>query len=87
MRGWTAKGKCTMGWFYGFKLHIVINDRGEIQWTLTLGNMDNREPLKDKAFTQRFFGKFFADRGYISQELFEEFLLMTSTLSQSSRRT
>ena len=52
MKGWAAKGKSTMGWFYGFKLHIVINDRGEI-------------------FTHRLFGKLFADRGYISQELFE----------------
>ncbi len=61
-----------MGWFYGFKLHIVINDRAEImQWTLTPGNVDDREPLKDREFTKKFFGKIFADRGYISQELFE----------------
>lgn len=72
MRGWAAKGKCTMGWFYGFKLHLVINDRGEIiQWKLTPGNVDDREPLKDKRFTERLFGKLFADRGYISQNLFE----------------
>ena len=72
MRGWAAKGKCTMGWFYGFKLHLVINDKGEIiQWKLTPGNVDDREPLKDKRFTQRLFGKLFADRGYISQNLFE----------------
>jgi ISPg3, transposase len=52
MRGWAAKGKCTMGWFYGFKLHLVINDKGEIiQWKLTPGNVDDREPLKDKRFT------------------------------------
>ena len=30
MKGWATKGKCTMGWFYGFKLHLVVNDRGEI---------------------------------------------------------
>ena len=72
MSGWVAKGKCTMGWFYGFKLHIVINDRGEIiQWALTPRNADDREPLKNKDFTQRLFGKIFADRGYISLELFE----------------
>ena len=72
MKGWAAKGKSTMGWFYGFKLHIVINDRGEIiQWMLTPGNTDDREPLKDKDFTRRLFGKIFADRGYISRELFE----------------
>ena len=48
MKGWVPNDKCTMGWFYGFKLHIVINDRGEIiQWTLTPGNVDDREPLKD----------------------------------------
>ena len=68
MKGWAAKGKCTMGWFYGFKLHIVINDLGEIiQWMLTPGNVDDREPLKDKKFKQRLFGKIFADRGYITR--------------------
>lgn len=72
MRGWAANGKRTMGWFYGFKLHIVIYERDEIiQWTLTQGNTNDREPLKDKDFTQRLFGKIFTDRGDISQELFE----------------
>ena len=72
MKGWAAKGKCTMGWFYGFKLHLVINEKGEIiQWMLTPGNTDDREPLKDRDFTQKLFGKIFADRGYISQDLFE----------------
>ena len=72
MKGFAAKGKCTMGWFYGFKLHLVINDKGEIiKWLLTAGNVDDREPLKSKRFTERLFGKLFADRGYISQDLFE----------------
>lgn len=72
MQGWAQKGKCTMGWFYGFKLHLVINDKGEIiQWQLTPGNCDDREPLKNRKFTERLFGKLFADRGYISQDLFE----------------
>ena len=72
MAGWAQKGKCTMGWFYGFKLHLVINDKGEIiQWQLTPGNCDDREPLKNRKFTERLFGKLFADRGYISQDLFE----------------
>ena len=64
MKGWAQKGKCTMGWFYGFKLHLVINDKGEIiQWQLTPGNCDDREPLKNRKFTERLFGKLFADRG------------------------
>ena len=72
MRGLAALGKCTMGWFYGFKLHLVINDKGEImQWRLTPGNVDDRSPLKDSDFTDKLFGKLFADRGYISQDLFE----------------
>ena len=72
MRGLAAKGKCTMGWFYGFKLHLVINDKAEIiQWMLTPGNVDDRDPLKNKEFTDKLFGKLFADRGYISQSLFE----------------
>lgn len=42
-----------MGWFYRFKLHIVINEHGEImQWTLTPENVDDREPQKDKEFTK-----------------------------------
>lgn len=76
MKGWAAKGKCTMGWFYGFKLHLVINDKGEIiQWQLTPGNTDDREPLKDKCFTEKLFGKLFADRGYISHTLFEKLFI------------
>ena len=53
-------------------LHLVINDRGEIiQWMLTPGNVDDRDPLRNRQFTERLFGKLFADRGYISQDLFE----------------
>lgn len=49
-----------MEWFYDFKLHIVINDCGKIiQWTLTPGNMDDMDPLKDKDFTNKLFGKIF----------------------------
>ena len=49
-----------------------LTTRGEIiQWQLTPGNVDDREPLKNRAFTERLFGKLFADRGYISQNLFE----------------
>ena len=76
MKGFAAKGKCTMGWFYGFKLHLVINDKGEIiQWMLTPGNVDDREPLKNEKFTKRLFGKLFAGRGYISQSLFEQLFI------------
>lgn len=72
MKGWAAREKCTMGWFYGFKPHLVINDKGEIiQWRLTPGNTDDRDQLKDSRFTEKLFGKILADRGYISHTLFE----------------
>ncbi|GHU08847.1 hypothetical protein FACS189431_5830 [Alphaproteobacteria bacterium] len=62
-----------MGWFFGFKLHLVINDKGEIfDFLITQANVDDREPLKNKRFHDKLFGKIFADRGYVSQDLFEK---------------
>lgn len=72
-KGKAAKGRGTMGWFFGFKLHIIINERGEIiDFLITQGNIDDRQPLKDKTFHDKVFGKIFADRGYIGQDLFEQ---------------
>ncbi|MDP6737149.1 MAG: IS982 family transposase [Nitrospinaceae bacterium] len=63
------RGKNSMGWFYGFKLHLVVNDQGEIlAFHLTPGNVDDREPVAKMA--KKLFGKLFGDKGYISQELF-----------------
>ena len=65
-------GKSTMGWFHGFKLHIVINDKGEIlNFTITQANVDDRAPLKKKRFLDKIFGKLFADKGYIGKELMQ----------------
>ncbi len=61
-----------MGWFHGFKLHLVINDKGEIlNFMISAGNMDDRTPLKQESFLKEIFGKLFGDKGYISQQLFE----------------
>lgn len=60
-----------MGWFYGFKLHFVINDRGNLlAFRLTPGNVDDRAPVPGLA--EGLWGKLFGDRGYIGQELFEQ---------------
>lgn len=70
--GIATKGKSTMGWFFGFKLHLIINDRGEIlSFVITRGNVDDREPLEMESFVKNVFGKLYADRGYISQRLVE----------------
>jgi len=75
-KGFAEKGQCSIGWFYGFKLHIVINDKGEIiDFLFTQGNVDDREPLKNKNFHDKLFGKLFGDKGYISQTLFEEMFI------------
>lgn len=72
LRHWAQIGKSTMGWFYGFKLHIIINDRGEIlNFLLTHGAVDDRAPLRRDSFINGLYGKLVADRGYISQDLFE----------------
>ena len=71
-KGIAARGKSTIGYFFGFKLHIVVNDKGEIlNFVITPGNVDDREPLKDPNFLKNIFGKLFADKGYISKELFK----------------
>uniref|UniRef100_UPI00404A9CF9 IS982 family transposase n=1 Tax=Fulvivirga sp. TaxID=1931237 RepID=UPI00404A9CF9 len=63
-------GKSTMGYFFGFKLHIVINDKGEIlNFVITPANTDDREPLKKPSFLKNLKGKLYADKGYINQEI------------------
>jgi hypothetical protein len=70
-KGIAKKGKTTTGWFYGLKLHLVVNHRGEIlTWMLSPGNVDDRNPVP--ALAKGLFGKLFGDRGYISKKLFEQ---------------
>ena len=64
------KSKTTIGWFFGFKIHLVINDMGEIMaFKLTSGNVDDRVPVPGLATGLT--GKLFGDKGYIKQELFD----------------
>jgi hypothetical protein len=65
------KGKSTTGWFFGMKLHLLINHRSEIvSWMLTPGNTDDRTPVPE--LLKGIFGKVYGDRGYISKNLFED---------------
>ena len=71
--GLAERGKTSTGWFFGFKLHLIFNDRGELlNLMLTPGNVDDRKPVPKMA--RQLFGKLFADKGYISQKLFDELL-------------
>ncbi len=70
--GLAKRGHCSIGWFYGFKLHLITADTGEIiDFMLTPGNVDDRKPLKIERFIKKLFGKLFGDKGYISKELFK----------------
>lgn len=80
------RGKTSMGWFYGFKLHAIINSKGElIRLKLTPGNVDDRKPMPD--LCQGLFGQLFADKGYIAQWLAEALaahgLQLITTLKQT----
>ena len=71
--GVAKRGKSSTGWFYGFKLHIAINDRGEIlSFCITAGNVDDRDWKVLDLLTREMFGKLFADKGYISPKLFDK---------------
>lgn len=71
--GIAKTGKTSVGWFYGFKLHLTINDEGEIlSFCITAGNVDDRDEKVISHLTKELFGKLFGDRGYISQKLFDK---------------
>lgn len=74
-----------MGWFYGFKLHLIINDIGELLAVeLTPGNIDDRKLVRQ--LTEGVFGKLFGDKGYISQELVDELFAEAIQLVTSIRK-
>ena len=66
-----TRGKSSMGWFYSFKLHLIVNDQGEfLAVQLTPGNTDDRKPVPQ--MTKKLWGKLVGDRGHLSQVLFEQ---------------
>lgn len=70
-KGIAEIGKTTKGWFYGFKLHLICNHKGELHSCyITPGNTDDRSPVPE--MTRDLLGKLFGDKGYISKKLFDE---------------
>ena len=71
-KGIAQRGKCSMGWFFGFKLHLICNEKGELlSFMITPGDVDDRKPLDHKAFVEFLYGKLVGDKGYIGKELFQ----------------
>ena len=63
-----GRGKSSTGWFYGFKLHLVMDDCGNIiSFSIAPGNTDDRVPVP--TLLKQVTGKVFGDRGYISKKL------------------
>lgn len=68
-KGIAKYSKSTMGYFYGFKLHLIINEKGEfIAFQITKGNVDDRAPVHH--LIKDLLGTVYADKGYIKQNLF-----------------
>jgi len=73
-----ARGKTSVDWFYGFKLHLVVSECGELlEITITPGNTDDRKPVVD--LLSGLSGKVFADRGYVSAKLAKHLLETVTT--------
>jgi DDE family transposase len=71
--GLAERGKTSIGWFFGFQLHLIFNDQGELlNLRLTPGNVDDRKPVPK--MVRKLFGKLVGDKGYLSKKLFAELL-------------
>lgn len=69
-KGIAEVGKSSLGWFLGFKLHLIINDKGEIlSFYLTKGNTDDRNAKTITNLNKEILGKVFGDKGYLSKAL------------------
>ena len=82
-------GKGTMGWTFGFKLHLIINQFGEIvSLKLTTANVDDRKPVRKLA--ENIFGKLYADKGYIGKELagdlFDKGVELITTIKKNMKK-
>src|SRR3954447_9899726 len=83
--GLAQRGKTSMGWFFGFKLHLVFNTDTEIvALKLTPGNVHDTKPVP--ALTRELTGKLFGDKGYIGRKLAEDLLRRGLTLFTRVRR-
>lgn len=87
-QGLAKRGKTSVDWFYGFKLHLAVNHQGELlNIALTPGNVDDRKPVPE--LFKGLWGKFFGDKGYISaslaQDLRKKGIVLTTKLKKNMK--
>jgi len=74
--GSAKRGQTSVGWFYGFKLFLVVNGLGEIvQAFLTPGNVADGATSTLKRLFRELTGLGFADKGFVSQPAFEQLFI------------
>ena len=84
--GYATRGKCSMGWYFGFKLHLIVNDQGELlAFRVSPGEVDDRNPVEQMA--QELWGHLYGDRGYISKVLHDALWANGLTLITLIRRS
>ena len=72
-KGIAQRGNCSPGWFFGFKLHLICNEKGELlNFMITPGDVNDRKPLEYKNFVEFIYEKLVGDTGYIGKSLFEK---------------
>lgn len=84
--GIAQRGKCSKGWFFGFKLHLICNEKGELlNFKITLGDIDDRKPLECKSFIEFIYGKLIGDKTYISKKLFVDGIQLITKLKSNMK--
>ena len=84
-KGFAAKGKTSTGWFFGMKLHMIFNTKGEIvRLTITPGNTNDRTPVPH--MIKDLIAKLIGDKGYLSKKLFQQLFKKGVTLITKIRK-
>ena len=86
--GVAQRGKGTMSWFYGFKLHLIVNHHGEIVAAkVTTGNVHDTKPVEELA--RNLPDKLYGDKGYLSKaleaNLFEKGVQLITTVRKNMK--
>lgn len=69
--GLAGRGHSSIDWFYGFRMHMIINDKSEIiAVKITKGNKDDRKAFEEMALNKDLKGKCYGDKAYISKDMF-----------------
>lgn len=83
--GLAQRGQTSLGWFFGFKLHLIINEDGELlAFDLTPGNVHDVQMLEQ--LDETLFGKLVGDKAYLSQTKAEQLAQQGIDLVTAIRR-